>query len=202
MSQDFLSGEARGPRQSCQPKRFRRRAARARAADRVSSIVMELFWWATTLVLMALGNHRHGAAGRFRERRSSSARRFCIGSCWARRGASAGGRSVCSFCSRSSPTRSILPAACSARDASERRVGECAGAVVGAIVGLFFSLPGLLIGPIVGAVAGELIGGKRLVAAGRAGWGTLLGNLAALPGKIVIAFAMVACFLVAAPTPF
>ena len=73
------------------------------------------------------------------------------------------------------------------------------GAFIGAIVGIFFSLPGLLIGPIVGAVAGELIGGKRLVDAGRAGWGTLLGNLAALIGKLVIAFAMVGWFLVAAP---
>lgn len=87
-----------------------------------------------------------------------------------------------------------------------RRVGATRwgmfGAFVGAIVGIFFSLPGLLIGPIVGAIAGELIGGKRLVDAGRAGWGTLLGNLAALVGKIVIAFAMVACFLAAAPRPF
>lgn len=76
------------------------------------------------------------------------------------------------------------------------------GAFAGALIGLFFSLPGLLLGPIIGAVAGELIGGKRLVAAGRAGWGTLLGNLAALLGKLVIAFAMVAWFLAAAPVPF
>lgn len=76
------------------------------------------------------------------------------------------------------------------------------GAFAGAILGLFFSLPGLLLGPIIGAVAGELIGGKRLVDAGRAGWGTLLGNLAALLGKLVIAFAMVSWFLVAAPAPF
>lgn len=76
------------------------------------------------------------------------------------------------------------------------------GALLGAIVGIFFSLPGLILGPIVGAIVGELIGGKRLVDAGRAGWGTLLGNLAALLGKLGIAFGMVCWFLVAAPTPF
>ena len=76
------------------------------------------------------------------------------------------------------------------------------GAVVGAIVGLFFGLPGLLVGPVLGALAGEIIGGKRLVAAGRAGWGALLGNLAAMLGKLLIALAMVSWFLVAAPAPF
>ena len=76
------------------------------------------------------------------------------------------------------------------------------GAVVGAIVGLFFGLPGLLLGPVLGALAGEIIGGKHLVAAGRAGWGALLGNVAALLGKLLIALAMVSWFLVAAPAPF
>lgn len=77
-----------------------------------------------------------------------------------------------------------------------------AGAVVGAIVGLFFGLPGLLVGPIVGTFAGEIIGGKRLVAAGRAGWGALLGNLAGTLVKLFIALAMISWFLVAAPAPF
>jgi hypothetical protein len=76
------------------------------------------------------------------------------------------------------------------------------GALVGAVIGIFLGLPGLLLGPIIGAVAGELIAGQRLAAAGRAGWGTLLGNLAALLGKLVIAFAMVLVFLGAAPEPF
>lgn len=76
------------------------------------------------------------------------------------------------------------------------------GAILGAIVGLFFGLPGLLIGPVVGAFGGELIGGKRLVDAGRAGWGALLGNLAASLGKLVIALAMVSWFLIATPAPF
>ena len=76
------------------------------------------------------------------------------------------------------------------------------GAAAGAIFGLFFGLPGLLLGPVLGALIGEIIGGKRLVPAGRAGWGALLGNVAALLGKLLIALAMVSWFLVAAPAPF
>src|SRR5712691_8582313 len=76
------------------------------------------------------------------------------------------------------------------------------GAIAGALLGLFFGLPGLLAGPIIGAVAGEMIGGARLVKAGRAGWGTLLGNLGGMLGKLLIAFAMVSWFLVAVPSPF
>jgi uncharacterized protein YqgC (DUF456 family) len=75
------------------------------------------------------------------------------------------------------------------------------GAVVGTIAGLFFSFPGLLIGPVIGAVAGELIAGKRLVSAGRAGWGTVLGNLAGMVAKLVIALAMISWFLLTVPMP-
>lgn len=75
------------------------------------------------------------------------------------------------------------------------------GAMIGGIVGLFFSFPGLIAGPIVGAIAGELVAGKRLVSAGRAGWGTLLGNLAGMVGKLTIGLAMVSWFLVTAPAP-
>jgi uncharacterized protein YqgC (DUF456 family) len=75
------------------------------------------------------------------------------------------------------------------------------GAMIGAIVGLFFPFPGLIVGPIVGAIAGELVAGKRLVNAGRAGWGTLLGNLAGMLGKLTIALVMVSWFLVTAPAP-
>jgi uncharacterized protein len=76
------------------------------------------------------------------------------------------------------------------------------GAFAGAIVGIFFGLPGLLIGPVVGALAGEIVGGKQLVDAGRAGWGALLGNLAGMLGKLLIALTMVSWFLVATPAPF
>ena len=75
------------------------------------------------------------------------------------------------------------------------------GAMLGAIVGLFFPFPGLIIAPIVGAVAGELLAGKHLVSAGRAGWGTLLGNLAGMLGKLTIGLVMVSWFLVTTPSP-
>lgn len=76
------------------------------------------------------------------------------------------------------------------------------GAVAGAIVGIFFGLPGLLIGPVLGALAGEFLSGKKMLEAGRAGWGALLGNLGAMIGKLLIGLVMVSWFLVATPAPF
>jgi len=64
------------------------------------------------------------------------------------------------------------------------------GAIVGAV------------GPVIGAVAGEFIAGKRMIDAGRAGWGSLLGNLGAMVGKLLIGLVMIAVFLVSAPSPF
>jgi uncharacterized protein YqgC (DUF456 family) len=61
---------------------------------------------------------------------------------------------------------------------------------------------GLFMGPVIGAVAGEFIAGKRMIDAGRAGWGSLLGNLGAMVGKLLIALVMIAVFLVSAPSPF
>ncbi|MGI9114151.1 MAG: DUF456 domain-containing protein [Chthoniobacterales bacterium] len=76
-----------------------------------------------------------------------------------------------------------------------------AGGVIGGIAGLFFGIPGLFLGPVLGAIAGELVSGKKLVKAGRAGWGTILGLLAGAVAKIVIGLAMVAIFLTNVPSP-
>jgi uncharacterized protein YqgC (DUF456 family) len=76
------------------------------------------------------------------------------------------------------------------------------GAVMGAIVGLFFGIPGLFIGPVIGALAGEFIAGKKMIDAGRAGWGSLLGNLGGMFAKLAIALAMIVIFLMTAPSPF
>ncbi len=76
-----------------------------------------------------------------------------------------------------------------------------AGAVIGGIVGLFTGFVTLLVLPIVGAIAGELIAGKRLINAGKAGWGTLLGNLAGMVGKLGIALTMISWFLFDAKGP-
>jgi len=75
------------------------------------------------------------------------------------------------------------------------------GAAIGTVAGLFYPFPGLLVGPLLGAIAGELLAGKRLVSAGRAGWGTVLGNLAGIIAKLIIALAMVCWFLVTVPSP-
>src|SRR6266508_3707829 len=55
---------------------------------------------------------------------------------------------------------------------------------------------------MIGAVAGEFIAGKRMIDAGRAGWGSLLGNLSAMIGKLFIALVMIAIFFMAVPAPF
>jgi uncharacterized protein YqgC (DUF456 family) len=75
------------------------------------------------------------------------------------------------------------------------------GAILGAIVGLFFGIIGLFAGPVIGAVAGEFIAGKRMIDAGRAGWGSLLGNIGAMLAKLIIALAMISIFLLNVPPP-
>ena len=75
------------------------------------------------------------------------------------------------------------------------------GAIIGALVGLFFGILGLFIGPVIGAITGEFIAGKRMIDAGKAGWGSLLGNLAGMIGKLIIALAMITIFLMTVPSP-
>ena len=75
------------------------------------------------------------------------------------------------------------------------------GALVGAVIGIFFGIAGLFVGPVIGAIAGEFIAGKRMIDAGRAGWGSLLGNLGAMVGKLLIALAMIAIFFMSVPAP-
>jgi uncharacterized protein YqgC (DUF456 family) len=75
------------------------------------------------------------------------------------------------------------------------------GALLGALVGIFFGIAGLFVGPVVGAVAGEFIAGKRMIDAGRAGWGSLLGNLGAMMGKLFIALVMITIFFMTVPSP-
>jgi uncharacterized protein YqgC (DUF456 family) len=76
------------------------------------------------------------------------------------------------------------------------------GAIIGAVIGLFFGIIGLFIGPVIGAVIGECIAGKKMIDAGRAGWGSLLGNLSGMVGKLLIGLAMIVIFLMTAPAPF
>jgi uncharacterized protein YqgC (DUF456 family) len=75
------------------------------------------------------------------------------------------------------------------------------GALLGALIGVVFGIAGF-VGPVIGAVAGEFIAGKRMIDAGRAGWGSLLGNLGAMVGKLVIALVMITIFFMTVPAPF
>ena len=51
------------------------------------------------------------------------------------------------------------------------------GSTIGVFIGLFFGPAGVILGPLVGAVLGELIAGKELTAALKAGWGSFIGIL-------------------------
>ena len=51
------------------------------------------------------------------------------------------------------------------------------GSTIGVFVGLFFGAMGVIFGPLVGAVIGELISGKQLNDALKAGWGSFIGIL-------------------------
>jgi uncharacterized protein YqgC (DUF456 family) len=75
------------------------------------------------------------------------------------------------------------------------------GGAAGALLGLFFGLLGLFVGPVIGAIAGELIGGKEVMKAGRAGWGTFVGGLAGVIAKLFIGLIMIVIFLMNVPSP-
>jgi uncharacterized protein YqgC (DUF456 family) len=76
------------------------------------------------------------------------------------------------------------------------------GAVLGAVIGIFFGLIGLFVGPVIGAILGEFVAGKRMVDAGRAGWGSLMGNLGGMIAKLVIGLVMITIFFMTVPPPF
>jgi uncharacterized protein YqgC (DUF456 family) len=69
------------------------------------------------------------------------------------------------------------------------------GAVVGGVVGMFLGIPGILLGPFVGAVIGELSLQRNLDAAGRAGFGTVVGLAIGVAGKLAIGITMIGIFL-------
>lgn len=75
-------------------------------------------------------------------------------------------------------------------------LASIAGGIVGAILGapLFFGLgaiPGALIGAFTAAVLAEVVRGRSLHEALRAGWGTFLGRVAGTAVKGAVAVAMV-----------
>jgi uncharacterized protein YqgC (DUF456 family) len=71
------------------------------------------------------------------------------------------------------------------------------GATLGGVIGIFLGIPGMILGPFIGAVAGELLARGGLAKAGKVGVGTWLGLIAAAIVKVVLAFLMIATFLIA-----
>lgn len=70
------------------------------------------------------------------------------------------------------------------------------GGIIGSLVGVIFFFPiGLFVGPVVGVLVAEIVLARRALGpAAKSSWGTLLGTVVGMAGKIAIDFAMVAGF--------
>ena len=62
------------------------------------------------------------------------------------------------------------------------------GCMAGTLLGLLFMPWGIIAGPFIGAVVGEMLGGRNLPQALRAGIGTLIGFMVGTLLKVVICF--------------
>ncbi|HEY2712358.1 MAG TPA: DUF456 family protein [Chthoniobacterales bacterium] len=162
---------------------------------------MELFWWIVTLIIMAIGligTVLPILPGTTLILAAAILHRLMLGP---EKGAGWLSLIALALFVVASYMIDFLGSWLGARRFGATRWGAC-GAMLGAVVGIFFALPGLLVGPVIGALAGELIGGKRLIEAGRASWGALLGSLATMIGKLLIGLVMVSWFLLVTPAPF
>lgn len=62
------------------------------------------------------------------------------------------------------------------------------GCIAGTFLGLFFMPWGIIFGPFIGAIAGELLGGRDLPHAIKAGIGSLIGFLLGTLLKVIVCF--------------
>lgn len=71
------------------------------------------------------------------------------------------------------------------------------GAILGGIVGLFFGLPGLIVGPIAGVFLFEIfIAKQEIKQAGHSTVGSVVGGIAGIIGRVILALGMIAWFVV------
>lgn len=74
------------------------------------------------------------------------------------------------------------------------------GGIIGILIGIIFvpfGFVSLILLPIIGTVIGELIGGQRLLASSKIGFGAFLGFLVGALINILIAAAMITIFILA-----
>jgi len=70
------------------------------------------------------------------------------------------------------------------------------GAIVGAIVGMFFGIIGLIVGPLLGVFIFEMfVAKKKVKEAGNSTIGTVVGGLAGIAARVILAAAMIAWYL-------
>lgn len=69
------------------------------------------------------------------------------------------------------------------------------GAALGGLIGLILGPVGLLVGPLVGATALEMLSGRDIESASRAGAGAFIGLLAGAVGKVACCLSMIGLFL-------
>ena len=161
---------------------------------------MELFWWLFTIVLFAVGlvgTVLPIIPGTTIILAAAVIHRMMVG---AEKSISWRSIAVLVLLTLATYALDFLGAYFGAKYFGATRWGMC-GAIFGALAGLFFGIVGLFVGPVIGAIMGEFIAGKKMIDAGRAGWGSLLGNLAGMIGKLAIALAMITIFLVTVPPP-
>jgi len=70
------------------------------------------------------------------------------------------------------------------------------GAIIGGLLGFFIPPPlfWLIFGPLIGAIVFEIIGGQEWKQAGKAGFGSFIGGIAAMVFKVVVSAVMIAGF--------
>lgn len=69
------------------------------------------------------------------------------------------------------------------------------GSTIGVFVGLFFGAAGVILGPLVGAILGELLSGKRMSDAVKAGWGSFVGILFGTVLKLIACGLMIVALI-------